>query len=327
MISTAANSAAAAGDKNPVNLKAPPPPACLQPKSINAPGFVNASTFDRIFEQRLTVEFPTQEQGKATNIGLCFKRFMTILFATDKSIELLNWSNPDENPISDINNLQGTEEITSQYFSGMQVLTKKRKITGFIKIKNKTPLWKTKRNKRFFQYVDENKVYVRQTTLSENHHANIGWFLFSHPDFTNQANAVKELKQKIQSSDLEFELVPHRISHIDKDNQKISTRALKVRCNFSDQAQVKRERMDASCQDPTYDPLLSTFSSTGNFKLVPFEQDFASVNGLTKIVKAQNDYLHNITAISVVNIAHLDGTFLQSKAIRMEEDSGKIDAD
>ena len=182
---------------------------------------------------QLMVEFPTQPQAsKPNNVTMYFKQLMTLLFAVDQTMVLLNWDDPSQNPVTKIIDIKGNKEELSHYFLGMRVLSNSKKITGFIKISTEQPFWKTKQDDRVFTWLQRNRVFIRQTILSQNRHANIGWLLYLHPEYTHQRLAISDLRLRMKTRTLEFELVPHTISHHTKDNVQIKTRALKVRSNY-----------------------------------------------------------------------------------------------
>ena len=79
----------------------------------------------------------------------------------------------------------------------------------------------------------QNKVFVRTTTLSQSRHVNLGWILYSHPEYSNHGAARADLLHRMGSSNDDFELVPHSISHTTSSGIKISTKALKIRANYN----------------------------------------------------------------------------------------------
>ena len=195
---------------NHQNLNSPPTDPILQGKPTKDPFYVRASDVENTSEINLNVEFPMhQADNKAHNIGIIFKRFITILFAAAPEVTLLNWDHPNLNPITKSMDLQGTKEAVSQYFVGMQIHSNQKKILGLIKIKSPIPFWKIKQSDQFWSWITKNKIFVRPTTLSTKHHANIGWLLYSHPDYTNQRNAINDLRNRMTTRTLEFELTPH----------------------------------------------------------------------------------------------------------------------
>ena len=259
---------------------------------------------------KLQVEFPTQPQAsKPNDISMYFKQLMTVLFAVDKSLKLLKWDEyDDQNPIGKAIDISPTKEVISQYFSGMRVLANSKKIIGYVKLESEKPFWRTKSEPRVFDWLTKNKVYVRTTTLSQNRHSNIGWLLYSHPEYTNQRLATNDLRARMSTRKLEFEVVPHNITHITKDGVRIATRALKVRSNFDDKDRVMKELMDC-LKKGWNDHRLNSVSNTGLFKLVPFGNATFNKDQTTQLIKMQNSFLHDVHAISVINIKYIDGVF------------------
>ena len=224
-------------------------------------------------------------------------------------MKLKQWEESDrQNPITKALDIQATKEEVTKYFSGMRVLTNSKKIIGYIKVETKIPFYCTKSDNRVFNWLSKNKVFLRQTTLSQNRHANVGWLLYLHPEYTNQRLAVHDLRSRMTTRKLEFEVVPHNIVHTTRDNVKISTRALKVRTNFNDKDEVIKELMEALKKGPL-DPKLVCTSNTGMFKFIPFGKATFNTNQMTQLIKKQNTFLHKTHAISVVNMRYLDGVF------------------
>ena len=213
------------------NAMSTPPlkPVLHQEKPRNQSFFVLASNVDITKKIRLSVEFPTQPNlSQPNDVSTNFKKLMTLLFAVDKDMSLLNWNNPMQNPITDAHDIQLDKKYVEQYFSGMRVLTYSKRITGFVLIQSPHPFWKTKQDGRLFGWLQKNKVDICTTTLSQSRHCNIGWLLYSHPEYTNQRMAIDDLQYQMKTRQLEFELVPHTIVHYTKDKVKMMTRALKV---------------------------------------------------------------------------------------------------
>ena len=124
----------------------------------------------------------------------------------------------DQNPITKAMDIKQSKEEILDYFSGVRVLANSKKISGFIKITTENPFWKTKQDNQVFNWLQKNRVFIRTTILSQNCHANIGWLLHSHPEYTNIRLAVSDLRARMKTRKLEFELVPHTIVHHTRDN-------------------------------------------------------------------------------------------------------------
>ena len=183
LLSSAANSADAG---NATNLNNPPLAPCLQQKTT-AQAF-SATNAEVSFQRQitLTVEMPLKEdQDKATDIALCFKRFAAALLRADSSLEILNWFNPLQNPIKSAGDIACDKATIEQYYAGMRVLHSRRRVFGTIKVRTTESFKKTKGETQFWTWLHKNKVFVRQTQLSQSRHANLGWLMFSHPEYTN----------------------------------------------------------------------------------------------------------------------------------------------
>ena len=85
---------------------------------------------------------------------------MTLLFAVDKKMVLMNWDDPTQNPIMKAMDIQLSREEISHYFLGMRVLANSKKIAGFVKIESEQPFWITKQSNRVFLWLQKNKVFI-----------------------------------------------------------------------------------------------------------------------------------------------------------------------
>ena len=285
----------------------------LQERSVRTSDafFVNAGDSKSTREIKLTVEFPTQVQQDNTNdISLYFKRFATVLLAAHPSISILNWEHPGQNPVTKAIDIAPTEESIKQYFSGVVVQANRNKSKGFVKIQSATTFTIIKRNDRFWSWLTKNKVFVRTTQLAQSRHVNIGWMLHSHAEYSNQALAVVDLQRRMGREESDFELVPHSSSHMTSEGTKIITKSLKLRADYNSSQVIFRsvlERLKMRRDDPR----LTAMSNTGDWKLIPFAQNTPSRDQMTEIIKKQNRYLHEMKAISFINLGSLEGSFRQ----------------
>ena len=120
----------------------------------------------------------------------------------------------------------------------MHVQANRRRIKGFVKLQCDVPFCELKKEDRFWAWMTQNKVFVRTTTLSQSRHVNLGWLLYSHPEYSNQESARADLMHRMGNSNGDFELLPHSISHTTSSGIKISTKALKLRANYSAHTEV-----------------------------------------------------------------------------------------
>ena len=184
-------------------------------------------------EPRLMVELPTHlQQEPPNNVAMYFKRFATVLLFAHPSISILTWNNPAQNMVTKAIDIAPHEESISWYFSGMVVQANRKKIKVLVKIRSDITFGMIKRNNRVWWWLTKNKVYVRTTNLTQSRHVNIGWMLYSHPDYINQATATKYLQIRIGMETVDYELVPHSITHMKTDGIQITTIALKVRAEY-----------------------------------------------------------------------------------------------
>lgn len=289
----------------------PPQAPVLQDKGVRTSEafFVNEGDLDSTREIKLTVEFPTNtNQDRTNDISLYFKRFATVLLAAHPSIAILNWVNPSQNPVIKAIDISPTEASIKQYFSGVVIQANRNKIRGFVKIQATTSFGVIKRNDRLWGWLTKNKVYVRTTQLAQSRHVNIGWILSSHAEYSNQELACADLRHRMDRPENDFELVPHTINHLTSAGTKVTTKALKLRTEY-DSRQVVFRKMLECLKLGRNDSRLTNMSNTGDWKLIPFAQNTISRDQMTELVKKQNRYLHEVTAISFINLGSLEGSF------------------
>ena len=288
----------------------------LQEKCVKASEafFVNDGDLDSTREIKLTVKFPTNVHEDRTNdISMYFKRFATVLLAAHPSISTLNWEHPSQNPVTKAVDISPNEASIKQYFIGVVIQANRQKIKGFVKIQSTTPFSAIKRNDRLWSWLTKNKVFVRTTQLAQSRHVNIGWCLYSHAEYSNQELARADLQRRMGRECADFELVPHTSSHITSDGTKITTKSLKVRADHDSRQEIFRGLLECM-KLGTDNPKLTDMSNTGEWKLIPFAQNTISRDQMTDLIQKQNRYLHDVRAISFINLGSLEGSFYQETA-------------
>ena len=87
-----------AGRENKLN-HAPEAPS-LMTKDPGKPFSADKASSGIKKEIKLTVEFPLRaEEDHPNDLALYFKRFATILFASDPTMAILKWEHPEQNPM------------------------------------------------------------------------------------------------------------------------------------------------------------------------------------------------------------------------------------
>jgi len=99
----------------------------------------------------------------------------------------------------------------------------------------------------------------------------------------------------------DFELVPHTSPQITSAGTKITTKSLKVRAVYDSQ-QILFSSLLEYLKLGREDLRLTETSNTGDWKLIPVAQNTISRDQMTEIIKKQNRYLHEVTAIYFINI-------------------------
>ena len=121
----------------------------------------------------LSIKFPLKNGNSANDIGLFFKRFITVLFAADREILLTKWTPGNENPISKAIDIAYDADTIGEYYSGMKTMHDKRRIVGFTRILSTAKFSKTKNHLDFRSWLTRNNMWVRPTTLSSSKHFKI----------------------------------------------------------------------------------------------------------------------------------------------------------
>ena len=83
---------------------------------------MNAGDLDASRKIKLTVEFPTHiQQDRPNDVALFFLKVASVLLSAHNSIDILNWENPLQNPVTKTVDIAPIEDTVCQYFSGMVV--------------------------------------------------------------------------------------------------------------------------------------------------------------------------------------------------------------
>ena len=186
----------------------------------------------------------------------------------------------------------------------------RNKIKAFVKIQSTTSFAAIKRNDRLWSWLTKNKVFVRTTQLAQSRHVNIRWMLHSHAEYSNQELAVADLQQRMGREEADFELVPRSSWYMTSAGTKMITKSLKLRAVYDSHQVIfcsVLERIKMGRDDPRLTPM----SNTGDWKLILFAQNTLSQDQMTEIMKKQNRYLHNMKAVSFINLGSLEGSFRQ----------------
>ena len=183
----------------------------------------------------------------------------------------------------------------------MQVLANRRKIKGFVKIQSTVPFSTIKRNDRLWAWLTKNKVYVRTTQLNQSRHVNIGWLLNSHAEYSNHEMARADLQHRMDREENDFELVPHTSNHMTSEGTQMTTKSLKLRADYGYHQKIFMSVLNC-LKKGRDDPRLTEMSNTAEWKLIPFAQNTLSRDQMTELIKKQNQYLHQVHAISLINM-------------------------
>ena len=99
----------------------PPDPPSLLPQQGGGAGFsVQKNVVDTRQELKLIIEFPLSRNRSGNDIAMFYKRFMTVLFAASRDLQLLKWEGGNENPITVAADIAWDKDTIGKFYSGMK---------------------------------------------------------------------------------------------------------------------------------------------------------------------------------------------------------------
>jgi len=126
-----------------VNPLVPPdPPSLLPQRARGAPFGIQKQTVNTRQELKLSIEFPLSKSKHGNDTALFFKRFMTVLFALSKDLQLLKWEGTTENLILAASDIDDDEDAIGQFYSGMKMQNDRNRMIGYSQILASDPFWK-----------------------------------------------------------------------------------------------------------------------------------------------------------------------------------------
>jgi len=131
---------------------------------------------------------------------------------------------------------------------------------------------------------------------------NIGWLLHLHAEYFNQEKARANLQQRMEREEADlnsFCIHPHMVRVPVPNLPQIPEGESSLRLS-PDNIKKLPECLNLGREDPQ----LTDLSNTGDWKLIPFAQ-----NTLTELITKQHLYLHEVKAISFINLESLEGSF------------------
>ena len=96
---------------------------------------------------------------------------------------------------------------------------------------------------------------------------------------------------------MEIKLTPHTITYRTTDTQIIRTHALKVVTVENDADKF----LNGLIECLTRTPKDSQYSTTVDFKLIPFQSNVIGRDGITELITQHNNLLHSTMAASVID--------------------------
>ena len=124
-----------AGLSKEVNSILPPDPPSLLPQRANGAAFgIQKQVVDTRQELKLSIEFPLSKSKNGNDIVLFYKRFMTVIFASSKDLQLLKWEGSTENPIMAAADIAYDETTIGQFYSGMKMQNDRNRMISYSRI-------------------------------------------------------------------------------------------------------------------------------------------------------------------------------------------------
>ena len=285
------------------DYSAPPPPPRLY--NAEAPQPFTATNTEISTLQSFTLRIFIPLLTTSTNdVPAKFKRFIAALFLAlrkvNHTILLYKFLHQDENPVDNASDIPQTEDAYA-YFHGRQQVTRygKKFSVGSSAFKSTISPGQLKQITRVWQALKEQGVYMDHTIIQASQHRVIGWFVFSHPTYTNHADATSDIKVRMNLPESDIELITGRIA----DGNGSYTNTLKLNVSLEQAQQVMDAIIPAFLSCP---PEFHT-SSTRNFQFVLSNRDGTiSDDQLLSLIQRQNAYLAQTRTIDVKNCATLD---------------------
>ena len=129
-------SAATNGNRTKLSMyEKPPEPAALNQKAKVIGDATTNAKADVKREIKLLVDMPLKADLTQTNdVAWYFKRFAAAILQADDTLSILNWKDPEQNPIVRAGDIKYEESTVKQYFEGMKIIQSRRRIQGFMKV-------------------------------------------------------------------------------------------------------------------------------------------------------------------------------------------------
>lgn len=153
--------------------------------------------------------------------------------ALDRDFQILPFSKTDLNPITQHQKISANKEVLDDYFHKPTIKHHQKLSTLHIifRVKTRDTIMQWRQNSHFQTWLKPNKIWIRQTVITESRVTNIGWFQNLHPDFTNFQKVQDIFKTLLNEQGYDFQIELEKANVFqprDNDQPNVSTRAVKL---------------------------------------------------------------------------------------------------
>ena len=130
-----------------------------------------------------------------------------------------------------------------------------------------------------FDIIPDTILHKIKDSICHLHHILLDKF-HHHPAYNDR----QDLIHRMGTSNGDFELIPHSISHTTSSGVKKSTKALEIRLNHHAHKEVCNNLLKCLAKGPS-DTRLVMNPNTENFKLIPFANNTFSTDQTTALIQ------------------------------------------
>ena len=184
-------------------------------------------------QNEITLHLSAVIDAETCNITETEVQIANALVALDRDFQILPFSNKDLNPLTPHQKISPNKEVLDEYFHKPTIKHHQKLSTLHIvfQVKARDTIMQWRQNSHFQKWLKTNKIWIRQTVITESRVTNIGWFQNLHPDSTN-LQIVHDIFQTLlqeRGYNFQFEMEKANVFQPRDNNQpNVSTRALKL---------------------------------------------------------------------------------------------------
>ena len=128
------------------------------------------------------------------------------MVALDRDFKILPFNNTKLNPLTQHQKISANKEVLDEYFHKPTLKHHQKLLTLHMvfSVKARDTIIQWRQNSHFQSWLKNNKVWIRQTIITESRVTNIGWFQNLHPDSTNFQMVQNIFKDILEDWGYEF---------------------------------------------------------------------------------------------------------------------------